>query len=75
MESTNKNTGNITKGKVNFIDGSVLCDFTAPSSFTQQLFGVNLFRNKLWHLAYIDYMSPVKQICVFEHSVITNFNC
>ena len=23
----------------------------------------------------ITYVSPVKQICVFEHSVITNFNC
>ena len=22
-----------------------------------------------------NYMSPVKRICVFEHSVITNFNC
>ena len=21
------------------------------------------------------YLSPVKRICVFEHSVITNFNC
>ena len=21
------------------------------------------------------YMSPVKRICVFEHSVMTNFNC
>ena len=24
--------------------------------------------------AYISYMSPVKRICVFEHSVMTNFN-
>ena len=23
----------------------------------------------------INYMSPVKRICVFEHSVMTNFNC
>ena len=22
-----------------------------------------------------NYMSPVKRICVFEHSVMTNFNC
>ena len=22
-----------------------------------------------------DYMGPVKRICVFEHSVMTNFNC
>ena len=22
-----------------------------------------------------DHMSPVKRICVFEHSVMTNFNC
>ena len=24
---------------------------------------------------YTDYMGPVKRICVFEHSVMTNFNC
>ena len=23
----------------------------------------------------VEYLSPVKRICVFEHSVITNFNC
>ena len=23
----------------------------------------------------VSYMSPVKRICVFEHSVMTNFNC
>ena len=34
----------------------------------------------LWHqfqhkLCCICYLSPVKRICVFEHSVMTNFNC
>ena len=24
---------------------------------------------------FLDYMSPVKRICVFEHSVMTYFNC
>ena len=23
----------------------------------------------------VDYVSPVKRICVFEHSIMTNFNC
>ena len=27
------------------------------------------------HNEQIKYMSPVKRICVFEHSVMTNFNC
>ena len=26
-------------------------------------------------MKYINQLSPVKRICVFEHSVMTNFNC
>ena len=29
----------------------------------------------IYSLTYEYYMSPVKRICVFEHSVMTNFNC
>ena len=32
-----------------------------------------LFRYFVTFIMY--YMSPVKRICVFEHSVMTNFNC
>ena len=28
-----------------------------------------------WQLVCSGYVSPVKRICVFEHSVMTNFNC
>ena len=29
----------------------------------------------LWFMFHKHDMSPVKRICVFEHSVMTNFNC
>ena len=35
----------------------------------------NRFNMVCWELKHISYSSPVKRICVFEHSVMTNFNC
>ena len=32
-------------------------------------------RNTVRTLVHQDCLSPVKRICVFEHSVMTNFNC
>ena len=31
--------------------------------------------NKVWTSAFLSYLDRVKRICVFEHSVMTNFNC
>ena len=38
-------------------------------------FTTNLLLNMARQYFTISYMSPVKRICVFEHSVMTNFNC
>ena len=37
---------------------------------------IRLTRPNYWFRScWFNYLSPVKRICVFEHSVMTNFNC
>ena len=37
--------------------------------------GINQVHVLQWIFISLSHMSPVKRICVFEHSVMTNFNC
>ena len=56
----------------NSLDGAYLC-FYIDKMWKQDVPAIRLRRHL--HHGNMLYWSPVKRICVFEHSVMTNFNC